>query len=839
MSRTAPRKLLIVEDIPVDAEMMTYELERAGLRFETLCVSDKRTYVSALREFSPDIIMSDFSLPSFNAIDALALRHQFCPEIPFIIVSGSLGEERAVEILRAGATDYVLKHNLARLATAVNRALADAEAERARLRIARELEAERQLLSAVLDTSNALVVLLDEAGRIVRINPAAAACAEMPAAQVIGQHFWDLFAPPGEVEISRAAFMQVMGRRHPAQKAPSSAAQQAPWREVDRRGRVIVWSISFLENMGLHGEIAVLAGIDVTEHEAAKTRAYELSYFDPQTRLPNLALFRDRLKGWLLRASAHQRRLVLVLLSVDRMGQVRDSLGAAIGDLLLNEAVRRLREFTHNDDTLARIGDNTLAMAFDAGHDETLTERLKPVLSLVRSPYSVDDRLLHVPVHMGVAVHPTDVDDVTSLLHAAEAALHRAANSEGSGIEFYAPALFDQARERLLLESELRHALQHDGGGLMLYYQPQVDVRSGRVVGAEALLRWQHPRLGLLNPAQFISLAEESDLIVALGHWVITAACRQAQEWDLQNLPPLRYAVNLSSRQFAHPDIVELVQDAVRQAGFDPERLELELTESTSMREPEASIATMHRLRDMGVRLAIDDFGTGYSNLSYLKRFPVHMLKLDRAFVQDITSDPNDLAISRAVSDVAHRLRLEIIAEGVETPGQLTLLAEARCDLMQGYLASRPLSAHEFAAFVKSDFRLDAPHRQRHQQHTLMYVAANDDLLDLPQPLQSDSMHLLKAGSVHEAYELLAMHEVRVIVVNQYHTGLQGLNFITRVRDLYPDIVILALGNLAEPRERLDGIVVCSDMGHLSEALQRGLAQPALAHGLGGMSGMH
>jgi diguanylate cyclase (GGDEF)-like protein/PAS domain S-box-containing protein len=794
-------KILIIEDVPADAEMMLYELRRARLCADSRRVAEKGEYIEALRDFAPDVILSDYTLPAFDGLSALALRQQMAPDTPFIIVSGSLGEERAVEALKSGATDYVLKHNLERLAPAVSRALGEAQVQRDRRRIAQELDAERRLLSTVLDTSAALVALLDASGRVLRINPAAAQACGVSEAEALGQHYWELFAPPGDAAMSRAAFEQLLARRQ------VHGASQTPWREVNREGRVILWSISALDGGGAKGESTVLAGLDITEHEAAKERAYMLSYYDALTHLPNQALFRDRLRMGLMRASANGRHLVLVLIGMGRLRAVRDSLGSRVGDLLLTEAAQRLNALAPKEERLARIGDDSFGLSFEIDAQEDLPARVNAILALSRQPYMVDGRPMVLAGQLGVAVSPGDGDDAPSLMQAAESALHRAGELDEGGIVYYQPALVGRARERLLLESELRDALSESAdaphGGLTLHFQPQIELRSGRIVGAEALLRWQHPRRGALSPSLFIPLAEESELVLALGDWVIRRLCQQAREWDHRGVPPLRYALNLSARQFSHPDVVERIRDAVAQSGFDAQRLELELTESTSMRDPEISIEVMHRLREMGVRLAIDDFGTGYSNLSYLKRFPVHALKLDRAFVKEITSDSDDFAISRAVVAIAHQLHLELIAEGVETRGQLALLADAGCDVIQGHLVSPALPAAEFEALVRSDYRLEVGGRQPYRRTLLSVEPSGVEAVVLPRWLRENDYELLRAQTPDEAFELLATHEVGVLISDLRRPSSALAAFVGRVHGMYPDVVCVTLSGESHeaPRE--------------------------------------
>jgi EAL domain-containing protein (putative c-di-GMP-specific phosphodiesterase class I) len=325
------------------------------------------------------------------------------------------------------------------------------------------------------------------------------------------------------------------------------------------------------------------------------------------------------------------------------------------------------------------------------------------ILEQLREPITVGQSQIMPVVHGGIALYPDNASEAGLLLQAAESALHCVTADSAQNFAFYTPLLSDQIRERLLLEGELREALKSDEQ-LVLHYQPQVDIATGQVIGLEALIRWRHPRLDWLSPARFIPLAEVCGLMIPLGRWVMRRACRQLGEWKEQGFIAPTVAINLSAGQFSAPSLIDDVDTSMREFGIDPHQLELELTESASMSNPEASIVIMQQLRSMGLKIAIDDFGTGYSNLSYLKRFPVDRLKLDQAFVRDIMTDADDLAISRAIIAMAHQLRLEVVAEGVETKEQLKLLASSGCRTVQGYLFSRPVAPEICQDLVKLPF---------------------------------------------------------------------------------------------------------------------------------------
>jgi EAL domain-containing protein (putative c-di-GMP-specific phosphodiesterase class I)/CheY-like chemotaxis protein len=359
--------------------------------------------------------------------------------------------------------------------------------------------------------------------------------------------------------------------------------------------------------------------------------------------------------------------------------------------------------------------------------------------------------------------------------------------------------------ERFRFESALRRAIERDE--LTVHYQPQVSLSTGAIVGFEALLRWQHPELGLIAPGRFIGMAEETGLILPIGEWVLRRACEQSCAWQREGLPAVPVSVNLSARQFSE-HIAETVGRILAETGLDPRLLELELTESASMEDPQKTFEILRQLKDMGVRLAIDDFGTGYSNLNYLKRFPVDRLKLDQSFVHDITSDPDDLSISRAVIAMAHGLRLEVIAEGVETTGQLALLAEHGCDEIQGYLFSRPVSAPECARMLREGKVLALESLRRgSSQRTLLYVDDEVNLLAaVRRAMRNSGYRVLVSSSAEEAFEVLATTEVGVILCDQRMRGMSGTEFLSRVKQMYPDAVRMVLSGYTDLQSVTDAV---------------------------------
>ncbi len=476
--------------------------------------------------------------------------------------------------------------------------------------------------------------------------------------------------------------------------------------DVVRDGRAVATIIGYaapLFDEAKKPRGAIGASLDITERKRAEETVRSLAYHDTLTGLPNRLLFQDRLTLAVAQAHRHHKGLAVLFLDVDRFKVINDSLGHSVGDRLIREVAGRLRSCVREGDTVARLGGDEFTLLLpDAGHAVDAAKIAKKVLEVIRTAFEIDRRELFVTCSIGISLYPDDGRDAETLVKNADAAMYRAKEQGRDLYQLYTPALNATALERLALESSLRKALAHDE--LLLHYQPILDVATDRIHGLEALLRWRHPELGLVSPAEFIPLAEVTGLILNIGPWVLRTACAQARAWQLRQ-PGLRIAVNLSARQFQESGLVGHVTEALAETGLEPRCLQLEITESSAMQNAQAAIQTLRELKALGVGLSIDDFGTGYSSLSYLKRFPIDTLKIDQSFIRDIETDPDDAAIASAIIALAHTLKLEVVAEGVETPGQLEFLARHGCDLTQGYLFSRPVPTAECAE------RLAAPVR--------------------------------------------------------------------------------------------------------------------------------
>ncbi len=439
---------------------------------------------------------------------------------------------------------------------------------------------------------------------------------------------------------------------------------------------------------------------DITERRHAEARIEFLAHHDVLTGLPNRVLLRDRFEQTLARTQRSQSLVALLFLDLDNFKRVNDTLGHVAGDQLLLEVVKRLTHCTRDSDTISRQGGDEFILLLNEIPDIETVERIAAdILRLLAEPVEINGHAINASCSIGVAVYPQDGSDFDGLLQKADTAMYNAKDAGRDTYRFFDDGMNRQASEHLLLQNRLHQALNR--AELQLHYQPQMDTDSGKVTGVEALLRWYNPELGDVSPARFIPVAEDSGLIVPIGAWVIEQACRQAQLWRLAGLPDITMSVNLSALQFRRAGLIETVAGALSRTALPPHLLELELTESILLQDVENTLDTVRQLKALGVRLAIDDFGTGYSSLSYLKRFAVDRLKIDQSFVRDIHTDPDDAAIVSAIIQLAHSLRLGIIAEGVETAEQLAFLREAGCSKVQGYLFSQPLAPAAAEAFIR------------------------------------------------------------------------------------------------------------------------------------------
>ncbi|HEY4065647.1 MAG TPA: EAL domain-containing protein [Burkholderiaceae bacterium] len=544
---------------------------------------------------------------------------------------------------------------------------------------------------------------------------------------------------------------------------------------------------------------------DITEQSAAQDRIERLVNYHPVTGLATRTLLLERAAGAVERAQRENRPVAMLFLRVAEVDRVHDALGLNAGDALAATLAERLLDDCRGEDTAAHLGSGEFAILLDpcAGADESQAlNTATKLLATLAAPAAVGQAELITEGQVGIAMFPSDSSDAAELLAHAHAACGRG----GAGISFFTREAGVSAARRIRLETALRRAFERNG--FELHYQPQVDLRSGAVIGAEALLRWRCDEFGAVSPAEFVPIAEEIGLIVPLGEWVFRSACLQSVAWQRAGLPSVRIGVNLSPRQLEEADISQRLQAILLDTGADPNRLGVEVTESVLMRDFDHARRTLQELSAIGVEIALDDFGTGYSNLGALGALPFDVLKIDRSLVHDVTAAPEDVSITRAVLMLAQGLKLKVLAEGVETEGQLNLLIANGCELMQGYIFSKPLPAAVFEQMLRDGARL--PEQLLHRAgrpRTLLLVDDEDGVLaSLRRMLRGAGYHIVTARHAEEALARLAESDIDVIVSDQGMPGMSGVELMHRVSALYPDTVRMILSGYGELQAITDAL---------------------------------
>ncbi len=549
------------------------------------------------------------------------------------------------------------------------------------------------LLDAAFRHCPTAIMITDRASRIIAVNPGFERLTGFPAGEVLGRTPALLKSGRHDAEFYRGMWQTLLDQ---------GAWQGEIWDRRKDGTHYPKWlSITALRT-GPEQQIThfIAAFNDLTVSKLAEERIRALAYHDPLTGLPNRLLLHDRLRCALANARRGRGTLAVLFLDLDHFKYVNDSLGHAVGDRLLAEIARRLKACVREVDTVARVGGDEFVIVLEHLHQRAdAVAIVDKIHAAFAPPIDIDGRELHASASLGIALHPDDGEDAETLMRNADTAMYQAKAAGRDTYQFFAPFMNEHVRERLDLENTLRHALER--GEFVLHYQPIVDLRNDLVVGAEALIRWRRTGDALVAPDRFIPIAEETGFIVEIGEWVMRRACLDYVAWRAQGIAPQRLSINVSPRQFRQPGLAGRIRAILRDSGMDAPELELEVTESALMQQPELAARILGELKAMGVGIAIDDFGTGYSSLAYLKTFPIDKLKIDRSFVRDILSDNSDREITQAVIALSHNLGLNVVAEGVENDGQLEFLRAHGCDCVQGYYHARPMPAPDYADYAR------------------------------------------------------------------------------------------------------------------------------------------
>ncbi|MFC3456976.1 putative bifunctional diguanylate cyclase/phosphodiesterase [Massilia haematophila] len=717
--------VLVADDDPVMRLLMLEMIKQVGL--DAIEAEDGRQAVRLARERRPDLILMDVEMPhmdGFAACRAIRQDQAGGALVPIVMVTGGDDIEAVTSAYEAGATDFVSKPiNWPILGHRVLYVLRASDAI-ARLRIADAQN--RAVLAAIPDT----FFRMDRDGFYLDYEPGH----ERPGHERPGQERTVLdragssvpgldgpARAPGRGDNAPFSSERCIGR-HITEVLPRPIAA----RMLDQLGEVLrtqeIRSVEYeLIRFGTvqHFEARLVAtgpsevlGLvrDISERKRTEEQIRRLAYCDSLTGIPNRQAFLENLERELQRSKIGNKKFAVLFMDLDAFKRINDTLGHNVGDHLLKIVSERLRETIRPSDLVSRgdaggddIGHDPASNLARLGGDEFTIlipdlERVEHALNVahrvkeaMRRPFLIDGNEIFVTASIGISLFPEDGDDSSSLLKYADTAMYHAKNCGKNNAKLYSSSLTMQIMSHVKLEVGLRRALQNDE--LYLLYQPQLDVRTSEIVGVEALVRWRHPERGVISPTEFIPLAEETGLIVPIGEWVLRTACNQARAWQRHDRRALRMAVNLSAKQFKDENLSQIVLSALDDTGLDPKLLELELTEGTLMDDAKATMATLERLRGIGVYLSIDDFGTGYSSMNYLKRFDVRALKIDRSFICGLPQDSENAAITRAIIAMAHGLKMAVVAEGVETDEQLVLLEEYGCDMVQGYFLGHPSTA--------------------------------------------------------------------------------------------------------------------------------------------------
>ncbi len=784
--------ILIIDDDPNLRKTLVDILQVKG--YETLAAGDGAEGLSVLQKNAVDLALIDLGLPDISGLDLLSRIRTDHPATAVIILTGNASLESAIEATSRGAYSYLKKpYEIDQMMVQIRRAVEKQRADSA----LRESEAMfRGLLEAAPDG----MVIANDEQEILMVNRQFEEMFGYDRSEVIGRNLGILIPP-------RLNHHQNYDREYFLSPGKKLMGQDGEFYALRKDGSEFPMEINLSPLETLDGLIVSAAIRDVSERKGYEARLDYLDNHDRLTDLPNRILLGDRLGRALLNADRHRLQGAVLFLDLDKFKYINNSLGHDMGDRLLKLIAARLTACIRASDTVARQrSDKFVIVLSDLAEKDDAVQVTRKIQAAVSQPVEIDAQLIEISCCIGICLYPKDGKDVQTLLKKAELAVAIAKEQGPKTLQVFTDELDNRGATCITMERCLRRALENDE--LSVHYQPQLDLLSGRITGVEALLRWQSPELGMIPPSRFIPLAEETGLIITIGEWVLRTAARQSRKWQDAGLPPLTMAVNLSPRQFWYPGISRTITEVLHDSGLDPHQLEIEITESMIMRDVENAIDMMKELKRLGVQISMDDFGTGYSSLSHLKRFPFDKLKMDISFVREMTFDPGSAAIAKTIIAMAHNLNLRVIAEGVETEGQLSSLRAQGCDEMQGFYFSRPLPPDEIEQMLREERRLTFPREgSTHPERTLLLV--DDEALvitAMERILNDEGYQILSTTRASLGFELLATNRVGVVLCDIRMPGMSGIEFFNRVRRLHPKTIRIAMSGYADMAMVADAI---------------------------------
>jgi diguanylate cyclase (GGDEF)-like protein/PAS domain S-box-containing protein len=694
MSERSITRLLLVEDNLRDADLLRILFEQSGSHNIELthvrCMSEAEKH---LAQRAVDIVLLDLGLPDAQGLEAVQRARAAASHVPLVVLTGLDDESLAARALQEGAQEHLIKGQVE--TRGLLRAMRYA-VERKTMEEALFVEQERAQVT--LNCIGDAVVCTDISGNITFLNGVAEQMTGWSWQEAVGRPFAVILRitdATNREPIPNPMEMAV-GLDRTVHLPPNCILIRRDGGETPIEDSVAPIHARDGQPIG-----AVIVLRDVS---AARTMALEMIHsaqHDFLTGLPNRMVLNDRVGQAIVFAQRHLKKVAVLFLDLDGFKHINDSLGHPIGDKLLQSVAKRLMACIRSSDTVIRQGgDEFVVLLSEMDQSDDAAVAARRMLNAVAAAHSVDEHDLHITTSIGVAVYPDDALDAETLIKNADTAMYQAKENGCHGYRFFRPAMNVRAVERQSIEGSLRRAMERHE--FALHYQPKINLRTGEITGAEALLRWTHPHRGAVAPAQFIPIAEDCGLILPIGHWVLHEACRQASAWVSAGLPVATMAVNISAMEFRAGRFLDGVFDVLQETGFDPKSLELELTESVLMKHAESTASILGTLRAKGVQLVVDDFGTGYSSLSYLRKFPIDALKIDQSFVRQVTSTPDETGIVSAMIDMGRHLKLRVVAEGVETPDELTFLRSHDCDEAQGYYFGRPVPPEEFGELLQT-----------------------------------------------------------------------------------------------------------------------------------------